>query len=502
VIAALLLVWTPLARTDAAPAGPGFTAETRSLLAPILKLAPPGPERNARSLMMLDRLLAFYPKIAFHFYFTPQLKQLIDKLPPRQSILIRAATLYSRADIPWSTHAPNSHYLAVRGRVQPADTYQYSLTPSVMEPESPGDFAGWFSLRPNAAAGGAARLSVVGDLGAQLQLDAFGAAGALDFAAAVLREVYGDLTPPWDSQLGQFNRHDRAALARLERELPAFSAQINRFFELNNILDELPSSATGPCGGDSPLVVFNLDARIRQNALQPFPHLASFYSHIAPMVSAHSSISDDQGDSLLDFDFDRGRIRLRFLVCAGALFAAKAPIGDSRVVAAGDPLLLDQIDHGHYHAVTSGSVHRFGMDFGLNNIAFTSEYRRERDVVKIESRMTAPPEIVAPPGVRQISLLLAGAFMETLAHGNDGNGVAAQFSSVPSGPDETLLSWQTQAELVYSPMLEFLARIGDSIADAHNQLVREDERRLWRQVFDALVSDYRRARPLLFQTGE
>jgi hypothetical protein len=46
-------------------------------------------------------------------------------------------------------------------------------------------------------------------------------------------------------------------------------------------------------------------------------------------------------------------------------------------------------------------------------------------------------------------------------------------------------------------MLEFLARIGDSIADAHNQLVREDERRLWREIFDALVSDYQRARPFL-----
>ncbi|HEY2664820.1 MAG TPA: hypothetical protein VGI47_10805, partial [Candidatus Binataceae bacterium] len=482
----MLLGSVAFSRAGGAGALPGFTPESRTLLVPILKLAPPGPERNARSLKMFDRFLEFYPKIAFHFYFTPELQQLVEKLPPRQSILIRAGSLYSRDDIPWLKRAPNSHYLAVRGRSQPDGAYQYSLTPSIFEPERPGDFTGWFSLRPTAPMDGAARLSVLGSLGAQLQLDAFGAAGAVDFAAAVLRECYGDLTPPWDLRLGEFNHHDRAALARLEREMPALFAEIIRYFEFNNIIDEVPAPATGPCAGQSPLVVFNLDTRIRLKALDRFPRLAAFYNRIAPMVSAHSSIDNDQGDRLLDFDFDRGRIRMRFLVCAGALVAVKPPFSDGQAVPAADPVVLDQIDHGHYHAVTSGWVHRFRMDFGLQNIAFATDYRRKRDIVKIESRMTTPPEIVAPPGIRQISLLLADDFMEALAHGNDGRGVDARFSSTPSGVDGTLLSWEAQAELVYSPMLEFLARIGDSIADAHNQLVREDERRLWREIFDAV----------------
>ena len=249
-------------------------------------------------------------------------------------------------------------------------------------------------------------------------------------------------------------------------------------------------------------MVANLDAQIRPRALERFPHLASFYRHIAPMVSAHSSIDNDQGDRLLDFDFDRGRIRIRFLVCAGALVAARPPFPAGLAAPVGDPVALDQISHGRYRSRTSGRVHRFGMDFGLQNIDFATDYRRERDIVKIESRMTAPPELVAPPGIRQISLLLTGRFMEALARGNHGRGVNARFSSTPTGVGGTLLTWESQAELTYSPMLEFLASIGDSIAQAHNQLVREDEQRLWREVFEAIVSDYQRARPSLLQAAQ
>jgi hypothetical protein len=168
----------------------------------------------------------------------------------------------------------------------------------------------------------------------------------------------------------------------------------------------------------------------------------------------------------------------------------------------GDPVTLDQITHGHFHSLTSGRVHRFGMDFGLQNIAFATDYRRERDVVKIESRMTAPPDIVAPRGIGQISLVLAGSFMEALARGNHGRGVNARFSSSPTGVGGTLLTWESQAELLSSPVLEFLVRIGDSMADAHNERVREDERRLWREVFEAIVRDYQRARPSLLQAAE
>src|SRR5271166_5559016 len=400
-ITALLMVSlaTRLCLAEGVGSLPGFTPENQNLLAPVLHLAPPGPDRNLRSLRALDRFLAFYPKIAFRFDFTPQLQQLIEKLPARQSTLVRAASLYSRDDIPWSKRPPDIHYIAVRGQPLTAGDYLYSRLPTSSPPQSPGDFSGWFGLRPALPTDGAMPRSVIGNLGGELQLDTFGAPATVDFIAAVLREFYGDLAAPWDSRLGEFNQHDGAALRRLDRDTPALAGEINRYFEFGNILDELPPPTTGPCKGDSPLVVFNLDARVRLKALHPFPHLASFYGNIAPIVSAHASINDDGGDRWLDFDFDRGRIRMRFLVCSGALVAAKPALADEEVVPTGDPALLDQVTDGHYHSVSSARVHRLGMDFGMQNVDFETEYRREGDSVKIENRMTQPAQIVAPPGV-------------------------------------------------------------------------------------------------------
>jgi hypothetical protein len=51
------------------------------------------------------------------------------------------------------------------------------------------------------------------------------------------------------------------------------------------------------------------------------------------------------------------------------------------------------------------------------------------------------------------------------------------------------------AEFMYSPTLEFLARLADSIADADNSKVRTQERALMREFLDAFIKDYNNARP-------
>ena len=54
---------------------------------------------------------------------------------------------------------------------------------------------------------------------------------------------------------------------------------------------------------------------------------------------------------------------------------------------------------------------------------------------------------------------------------------------------------EVTAEFMYSPALEFFARIGDRIADKHGVKVREQERKLAEEFLDALVKDYNNARP-------
>src|SRR5438132_7076088 len=110
--------------------------------------------------------------------------------------------------------------------------------------------------------------------------------------------------------------------------------------------------------------------------------------------------------------------------------------------------------------------------------------------------MDAVPKIVAPPGVHQMAMLVANDFMRTLAQGNGGL-LATARSEDEAGGNYRFKGGFT-AEFRYSPALEFLARIGDAIADANNFKVRADERKLGEELFDAFLKDYNDARPKIF----
>lgn len=468
-------------RAAAVPAG--FAPPIQTLFTPVVMLARPGPDRAARAVALFDRAVAFHRKIAFHPRLDAELQGLVDKLPPRQSTLIRAAALYSSDDIPWRDRPPDTHYIAVRGRPDTSD-YLYSLAPSFGRPERPGDFAGIFALRPVAPPNdGQAPTAMIGELGGAIMLDTFGAGSAADALGALLRETYGDLTPPWDAAPGEYNQHDRAAQARFERDLPAFAARLRHYLDFHNIVDEL-------AGPDGPLVLYNLDATIREEALKPYPHLYNFYRKVAPRLEVDSVIDDLQGHQWLHAGFQRGRIRLVVLVRAGML----TPM-DAGFAPAGQSVALGEVRQGRYRSVASVHVRSLGMTFGLDGVTFVTQYNRDGGSVRISSRMTEVPKVVAPPVLRRMILLIAGEFMRALAGGNGGRGVSAAFTSEHPPGSEVRLAGAITAELRYSPTLEFLARIGDAIANSHNLEVRTDERRLGEDLFNAMVADYQKARP-------
>ncbi len=107
----------------------------------------------------------------------------------------------------------------------------------------------------------------------------------------MLRELYGSLTPPWDTAPGQFNQHDRAALAHFARDMPALSGLVGHYLQIHNVLDEF----SGPSG---PWVLFNLDFEIRDDALAPFPYLHAFYRDFISRVEAESVITRQRGSPM------------------------------------------------------------------------------------------------------------------------------------------------------------------------------------------------------------
>jgi hypothetical protein len=472
----------PRAASAAITPDAGFAPDSRTLFAPILYLAPPGPARASRAIAIFNRQLAFQRKLSFHPKIGPSLQKVIAEMPPRQSTMIRAAALYSKPEIPWHDQPDGTHQICVAGQPDDAD-YLYTLVQQWRSPEEPARFSGVFGLKPSADSTPGNVSSVTGTLAGELMIDTYGLGALVDTMADTLREFHGDLKPPWDSAPGKFNHHDRAGFDRFHHQMPHLAAKFDHYFKFSNLLDEFNSPA-------GPIVLFNVNMEVRLDALKKYPLLYDFYRKIVPAVVAKSDILDTHGNYWMREAFDHGHIHFTIMIRNGLLTpftAAMQPAGES--------IALGELTRGTYRTLASGQVTSLAMNFGLANIGFTTDYRRDAGTVVFDNRMNAIPELVAPPGVHQVMDLVAGNFLRGLATGNGGLNSKLGSRVLPNGTYD--FSGGFTAQLDYSPTLELLARVGDAIAKEHNDKVRLEERAFGEELFDAFVADYNDARPAI-----
>jgi hypothetical protein len=458
----------------------GFAPPNRNDFEPILKLVPSGPHRAKRAMAILDRQLIFQ-KQTLHPQYSPTLDRLLTLIPPRNSTLIRAASEYSRTDIPWLA-INATHELCVEGYPEGANFY-VTTSPSCKISDQPYRLSAHFALKPppGVERTSSSISSVIGNFGGQIKTDTYGFGAFVDATSALLTEVYGDLAPPWDSGPGVYNHHDVASRARFRREAPTLDDKFHEYFKYDNILDEFD-------GAGGPYVLFNFAGEVRAEALKKFPDLYKFYIEVGPTLTIESAMTDDHGHYWMRNGFDRGRVWLTFMVRDGKLSAF-----DAAYRPVGEPLALDALRHGVNHARTSIHLRRMAMTFGLDNLSFTNYFTRTDSTLSLQARMDAVPQVVAPPGIQQGAELIAGEFMRTVAQGS--GGMHSEVRSQTVGDGQIEYSSEVTAEFMYSPALEFFARIGDRIADKHGVKVREQERKLAEEFLDAFVKDYNNARP-------
>jgi len=458
----------------------GFAPPARTSFAPLLELVSPGPRRAERAMAVLDRQLIFQRQ-ALHPEYSPALEHLFDKIPPRNSTLIRAASVYSRADIPW-TEANGTHQVCAEG-FPSGENFYVTTSPSCNNPEQPFRLGAYFVFQrpPGVTRSSSSLSSVVGAFGGEMKTDTFGFGAIVDSVAQALTEVYGDLAPPWNTAPGVYNRHDVAARDRFRRDMPTVDNKFHEYFKYNNILDEFD----GPAG---PYVLFNFAGEVQPDALKKFPDLYKFYGDIAPALTAQVDVLDEKNDYWMRNGFDHGKVWLTFMVRAGKLSAfnqAYHPVGE--------PVALGSLRRGVNRTHTSVYLRRLAMTFGLANLSFTNYFTRNESMVSFQARMDKVPVVVAPPGIQQGAELVAGEFMRTIAQGS--GGMHSEVASKALADGTIRFTSEVTAEFMYSPALEFFANLADSIADKDDARVRQQERALAQEFLDAFVKDYNNARP-------
>jgi hypothetical protein len=88
--------------------------------------------------------------------------------------------------------------------------------------------------------------------------------------------------------------------------------------------------------------------------------------------------------------------------------------------------------------------------------------------------------------------LVADEFLTGLARGHGGTTLSLTSGRGAHGVSHVAVEFT--GDLHYSPTLAMLAHIGDTVIDANDVRVRDDERRLAQEFFDALVADFNNAR--------
>lgn len=471
------------ARARPGPNPQGFASPAQNLLTPLLRLAP--PNRPDIALETFDRIHELDRKLILHPALSPDLRSVIDKLPAPEVIPVEMGSLYADPDIPWRPAPHGVHFLAVEGRPDGA-SYLYSLSDRSDPPDQPGHLQAEFTIIPHPHNNAPQVQSLTATLKGSLYISSrMDPDRGRDAALGFLREIYGTMAPPWDEKPGLFNQHDQAALARLQRDLPATSERLRHYLKIHNLLDEFD----GPSG---PWMLFNLDAQVREAALAPFPHLLAFWRQAARRIDVQTVIRDTMGRRWLLSGFHRGRITLTFMLRRGML----APM-DSKMEPAGAPLPIEQLHAGRFYSESTVSAERFGMHFGMAGIRFAIAYSNRDGAITFDSHMTDVPSLVAPPIIHPLTMLLAGEFLDTIAAGNDGQGASTSFSVLPAPQGGTMMAGSVTAELRNAPALALLARMAASFVPAYGEQMRKEQRRLTAEFFDAFDSDYRRSRPFL-----
>ena len=368
--------------------------------------------------------------------------------------MIRAAALYSKPEIPWHDEPDGTHQICVAGQPDDAD-YLYTLVQQWRSPEEPARFSGVFGLKPSADSTPDNVSSVTGTLAGELMIDTYGLGALVDTMADTLREFHGDLKPPWDSAPGKFNHHDRAATRSLPSQMPHLAAKFDHYFKFNNLLDEFNSPA-------GPIVLFNVDMEVRLDALKKYPLLYDFYRKVVPAVVAKSDILDTHGNYWMREAFDHGHIHFTIMLRNGLLTpfnAAMQPAGDS--------VALGEITRGSYRTLASGQMTSLAMNFGLANIGFTTDYRRDADTCTFVNRMNA------------------SSATRRAARGASGDGFGCRRFSARAGDRQWRLEFKTQLAPAPQRHLRFFRRLHGPVelladarvARAHRRRDREGTQR-------------------------
>ena len=321
--------------------------------------------------------------------------------------------------------------------------------------------------------------------------------------AAWLLAKDGDL-PPNDFFKGSaLDDRSLRVIYGFAREFPCLFAAFNQYFIVENVVSGEVSESTGP-------ITFDIVVRININAIKKdYPYLGMLLSRLKGTLNYQGTLFDMQNRPMgtMVFDGDQFRFSTRFKTQAGRFLA----LTNNPNITKEPGVDLTVAGSQRFYMIHTFRLNMVGLKLDIKALKVDLEYYYDLNTANVTAKLRQTPEEITAEGLilgfLPVSLIdlfipsniedMTQAFFQSLASGNDGDGLSIRYGNLTKISLSGNLWLLTDAEVMSNGIIKFAFNIQRRIVRGEDRLL-EDIRVFAQQLWKAFYLDYLRIKLLKF----
>lgn len=313
----------------------------------------------------------------------------------------------------------------------------------------------------------------------------------------------GDLPPNNFFKDSELDGRSLRVMYGFAREFPHLFSSFNQYFTVENVVSREVTESTGP-------ITFDIVVRINIDAIRSdYPYLGKLFSRLKGTLNYQEALFDLQNRpiSTMAFDSDHLRFSIRFKTQAGRFLA----LSKNSNINKDQGVDLTVAGNQGFYMIHTFRLNMAGLKVGIKALKIDLDYNYDIKTANVTAKLQQPPEEITVEGLVlgfiPISLIdlfipsnienMTQAFFQSLASGNDGDGLSIRYGNMPKESLSGYLWLLTDAEVLSNGMIKFAFSIQRRIVRDEDKLL-EDIRVFSQQLWESIHLDYVRIKSLKY----
>ena len=296
---------------------------------------------------------------------------------------------------------------------------------------------------------------------------------------------------------------NRRVIHGFSGDFPHFFEMFDQYFAIENVVSDKSNGSDGP-------KPFDMAIRIKVDAFKKdYPHIGKLMARLRGMLNFQATVFDTQNRSIgsMTFDGNQHLFSLRFRTRADRFLV----LDENPNTANENGIGLTDLGHRHFYLIYSFRLNIAGMKLNIEDLKVNLNYFFDDYGANVKAEVRQPPKEITAEGLVMgflpIWLIdffipsniedMTRQFFQTLATGNNGDGVAMYFGSIPAKSSKKALRFLTDAEVLSNGTMKFAHNLQRKMVREENELV-EDIKLFEQQLWKAFYRDFLREKSLGF----